>query len=330
MIYCHSRPNRGFVFTNRSFTRDTRSVQSLSGRVARDALSDVLATVRFRSALLSRSEMTAPWGFAVAGRDFATFHLVLEGGGFVDVAGRRLRIEAGDLVILPQGNDHAVRDAPDSRVTRLEDLISHATMDSRGTLHTGGDGPRTVIVCGAFHFEEPATHPLLLGLPSLIYLRTRSASHWVRTAVKFLKQESDGNRPGADLVITRLADVLFIEALRAHLASPEGRRSGLAAALRDPRVGKALGLIHRQLRSSWSVDRLAREAGMSRTAFSLRFRELMGESPMRYATRCRIDYAAGLLRASDESLSEVASRVGYGSEIGFGRAFKRLVGTSPA
>jgi AraC-like DNA-binding protein len=305
-------------------------VQSLSGRVARDALSDVLATVRFRSALLCRSEMTAPWGFAVTGRDFATFHLVLEGGGFVDVAGRRVRIDAGDLVILPRGNDHAVRDAPDSRVTRLEELISHGRSDARGTLHTGGGGPRTVIVCGAFHFEEPTTHPLLLGLPSVIHLRTRTASQWVRTAVKFLKQESDGERPGADLVVTRLADVLFIEALRAHLASPEGRRSGLAAALRDPRVGKALGLIHRQLRATWSVARLANEVGMSRTAFSLRFRELMGESPIRYATRCRIDHAAGLLRASDESLSEVATRVGYGSEIGFGRAFKRFVGTSPA
>jgi AraC-like DNA-binding protein len=306
-------------------------MQSLNGAVERDALSDVLSSVRFRSALLCRSEMTAPWGFGVAGRDFATFHLVLEGSGFVDVEGvGRLRLEAGDLVILPQGNAHAVRDAPSSSVTRLEQLIANGTMDARGTLRAGGKGPRTVMVCGAFHFEERSANPLLTALPAVLHLRTRRAARWIRTAVRFLKQESDSARPGADLVVTRLADVLFIEAVRAHLASSEGRRSGLGVALKDPRLGKALGLIHAKLERDWSVDRLAKEAGMSRTAFSVRFRELMGESPVRYVTRCRLDRAAGLLRSDDATLAQVAERVGYDSEIGFGRAFKRFTGTSPA
>jgi AraC-like DNA-binding protein len=306
-------------------------MQSLSETVERDALSDVLSSVRFRSALLCRSEMTAPWGFGVAGRDFATFHLVLEGNGFVDVEGAgRLRLEEGDLVILPKGNAHVVRDAPASEVTRLEQLIEGGRMDARGTLRTGGKGPRTVMVCGAFHFEKASANPLLLALPSVLHLRTRRAAQWVRTAVRFLKQESDSGRPGADLVVTRLADVLFIEALRTHLATPEGRRSGVGVALKDPRVGRALGLIHSKPETDWSVERLARQAGMSRTSFALRFRELMGESPARYVTRCRLDRAAGLLRADDAPLAEVAERVGYDSEIGFGRAFKRFTGTSPA
>jgi AraC-like DNA-binding protein len=307
-------------------------MQSLTADLDRDVLSDVLASVRFRSTLMCRSELTAPWGFGVIGRDFATFHLALQGSAWVDVDGvpRRIRLEQGDMVILPHGNAHAVRDDPSSVVTRLEELIAHGTMDARGTLRTGGEGPTTVMVCGGFHFEERSTNPLLLGLPPVIHVKGSRAPLWAQTAVKFLKEESDRRRPGAEVVITRLADILFIEALRAHLSSAEGRRSGLAIALRDPRIGKALGLIHRELEASFSVARLAKEAGMSRTAFAQRFRQLLGESPVRYATRCRMDHAAALLRSGDASLARVAERVGYDSEIGFGRAFKRFVGASPA
>jgi transcriptional regulator GlxA family with amidase domain len=199
-------------------------------------------------------------------------------------------------------------------------------------LKSGGGGARSVLVCGGFHFEDRATHPLLAALPSIIHLRgrSRSVASWVRMTLDFLRRESDAARPGADTVISRLADVLFIEALRAHLASPEAKASGLAVALRDPRIGHCLALVHRDPQLDWDVARLAHEAGMSRTAFAVRFRELVGESPLRYATRCRMSHAAALLCGSDAPIAQIAERVGYDSEVGFGRAFKRHTGSSPA
>jgi AraC-like DNA-binding protein len=309
-------------------------MRNLSNAIAHDVLSDVLASVRFRSTIMCRSELTAPWGFAVLGRDFATFHVVLEGGGFVEVDGveGRIRLSEGDLVILPHGSAHVVRDSPSSPATRLEELIAGGSLDVRGTLRSGGRGARSVLVCGGFYFEDRNTNPLLSSLPRIIHLRGRSrgVAGWVKLTLDFLRSESDDARPGGDAVITRLADILFIEALRDYSLSREAQESGFAVALRDPRIGRSLALLHRRPQAAWDLARLAKEAGMSRTAFATRFHELVGEPPLKYATRCRMDRAAGLLRASDTPIAQVAERVGYDTEIGFGRAFKRHTGISPA
>jgi transcriptional regulator GlxA family with amidase domain len=146
----------------------------------------------------------------------------------------------------------------------------------------------------------------------------------------FLRRESQAGRPGAEAVITRLADILFIEALRAHAQSLEAKESGFAVALRDPRIGRTLAVVNRRPNVDWDLARLAKEAGMSRTAFSVRFHELVGESPLRYARRCRMDRAVALLRSTETPILQIAERIGYESEVGFGRAFKRHTGTSPA
>jgi len=309
-------------------------MRNLSSAIERDVLSEVLSSVRFRSTILCRSELTAPWGFAVLGRDFATFHVVLKGGGFIEVDGvdGRIRLSEGDLVILPHGSAHAVRDSPATPATRLEELIADGSMDVRGTLRNGGGGALSILVCGGFYFEDRSTNPLLSSLPRIIHLRGRSrgVASWVRMTLDFLRRESGGGRPGADAVITRLADILFIEALRAHACSPDARESGFAVALRDPRIGRSLALVHRRPHVAWDLARLAKEAGMSRTAFAVRFHELVGEPPLKYATRCRMDRAAALLRSTEASIAQVAERVGYDSEVGFGRAFKRHTGVSPA
>jgi AraC-like DNA-binding protein len=320
--------------TDSSRGKHNRHVRTLSGAIERDVLSDVLSAVRFRSTILCRSELTAPWGFAVLGRDFATFHVVLKGGGFADVdgVGSGIRLAEGDLLILPHGSAHALRDAPSSPATRLEELISHDGLDGRGTLRSGGGGSLSVLVCGGFRFEDRATNPLLAALPPVIHLRgrRRGVASWVRMTLDFLRRESEASRPGADAVITRLADILFIEALRAHAQSLEAKESGFAVALRDPRIGRTLAVVSRRPNVDWDLARLAKEAGMSRTAFSVRFRELVGESPVRYARRFRMERAAALLRSTEASIPRVAERVGYDSEVGFGRAFKRHTGASPA
>jgi AraC-like DNA-binding protein len=309
-------------------------MRNLSAPIEGDVLSDVLASVRFRSTLMCRSELSAPWGFAVLGREFATFHVVLRGAACVEVDGVDgiTRLSEGDLIILPHGSAHVVRDSPTSPATRLEQLIAGGGLDARGTLRSGGGGPRTVLVCGGFYFEDRATNPLLTSLPKLIHLRGRSrgVASWVKMTLDFLRHESDGARPGADAVVTRLADILFIEALRAHASSREAKQSGFAVALRDPRIGRALALLHRRPDADWDLARLAREAGMSRTTFAVRFRELVGDPPLKYVTRCRMDRATALLRTSESGIAQVAQRVGYDSEVGFGRAFKRHTGLTPA
>src|SRR5712691_8008014 len=182
-----------------------------------DELSDILQSVRFRSAILCRSVLTAPWGFSVVGRDFASFHFVTRGACCLDVDGveGRFWLSAGDLVILPLGNAHVVRDSPSSSATRLEDLIAASLRKDHGTLRSGGGGKLTSLLCGGFHFDD-RTNPVLAGLPPVIHLRgrTNGVETWLRIALTFLADEAKSDRPGADTVVTRLADILFIEAVR--------------------------------------------------------------------------------------------------------------------
>ena len=189
-----------------------------------------------------------------------------------------------------------------------------------------------MLVCGGFHFEDRATNPLLASLPPLIHLRGRSraADGWLNLTLAFLAEEAESYRPGAESVMIRLADLLFVEAVRAYASVPGTPKHGLAAALRDPRIATAVVGIHRQPAAKWDIRRLARQAAMSRAAFADRFRSLVGESPISYVARCRMNRATALLATTQMSLSKVAARVGYESEASFGRAFKRSVGTSPA
>src|SRR5712692_3388065 len=187
-------------------------MKNLGGSIRRDQLGDVLQSVRFQGAVFCRSELTTPWGFSVLGREFASFHLVTRGRCCLDVDGLegRIWLEEGDLIILPTGSAHAVRDSPSSPATRLEQLIADHGVDAGGTLRSGGGGSTTVLLCGGFHFEEgAAASPVLASLPPIIHLRGRShaANSWLRLALAFLREEAESNRPGAESVLIRLADL---------------------------------------------------------------------------------------------------------------------------
>jgi AraC-like DNA-binding protein len=308
--------------------------QRISAPIEYDAVSEVLQVVRFRGMFICRSELAAPWGFQMGGRNFANFHILLTGKACLETGSdsRRIWVSAGDLVVLPHGSRHTMRDSPGSIALQLEDLIKTAKSYRRGTLRAGGDGRKCVLLCGGFNFEEREANPLLAVLPEVIHLQGRrpGVDAWVRSIFDFLRRESAAGLPGAEAVITRLADILFIEALRAYFGSPDSDKPGLSLALRDPGIGSALALLHRHPESDWSLETLSRHTGMSRTAFATRFAVLVGEPPMRYLTRCRVNKGATLLRNNGATVQQVAERVGYDSELGFSRAFKRLLGISPA
>ena len=189
-------------------------------------------------------------------------------------------------------------------------------------------------MCGEFILEDRRINPLLAALPPLILIRGKDgdAVPWLRVTLDHVREEVQATNLGAEAVLTRLADVLFIQALRAHFHEASFNESsdnpqGWIGGLKDPQIGAALSLMHRRYSEPWTVALLAREVAMSRSAFSERFKELIGEPPLSYLARWRLHSAARLLRSSDAKLAQVARRVGYESDVAFHRAFKRVVGT---
>jgi AraC-like DNA-binding protein len=298
-----------------------------------DVLSDILQSVRLESSVFCRSEFTAPWGFRAEGRDGASFHVVLRGRCWLEVEGTagQVPLAGGDMVVLPHGSAHSLRDEPDSPAPPFQRLLGEKTKGGSTVLRHGGGGVPTTLLCGMFRFQESRANPLVSVLPPLLHIRGEQgrAVSWLETTLQFIGWEVSSGGPGAQTVVSRLSDVLFIQAVRVYLASlPEGA-GGWLRALGEPHISAALGLIHRRPGEAWTVRSLAAEVGMSRSAFAARFTELVGEPPLQYLTRWRMHKAMDLLREGRFSLAEIAERVGYESEAAFSKAFKRGVGRTP-
>src|SRR5262249_2204959 len=185
--------------------------------------------------------------------------------------------------------------------------------------------------CGGFLLDHPHTNPLLASLPPVLHLsagRGRSVP-WLGATLDWIESEVNARSPGSEAVTTRLCEILFIEALRDHFARSEAAESGWLRALADPAIGPALALIHRQPEARWTVGSLARRLAMSRSSFASKFDSLLGEPPLHYLTRCRLNKAAGLLRTNHAKVAEIAQLVGYESEAAFSKAFKRLFQVGP-
>ena len=304
-----------------------------------DVLTDVLQTVRVKTACYGRLEAGAPWGIRVPGDDDAKFHVVLAGSCRLEVADAEpLELRSGDLVALPHGHEHVLRDGSDSMVINLQSVLSCNAEGGNGEharqLRVGGSGPVTTLVSGCISFEDRRNNPLLAVLPPVIPLLGEAgrAVPWLESTLQFIACEASSRRPGAQTVISRLADILFIQIVRGHLAalgeaSDDG--PGWLGALAEPQIGAALSLVHQRPEQSWTVASLAQRVGMSRSAFASRFTRLVGEPPLHYVTRWRMQKAAGLLREGRSTLAEIAEQVGYESETAFSKAFKRAVGSSP-
>lgn len=296
-------------------------------------VADLLRSIRVRSSVFARPELRAPWGLTLLDEGPA-FHIVTEGRCIVECDGTSepIPLAAGDVVVLPRGGTHVMQDSPASPTVRLDQLLKERGRGTDGIFRAGGEGAKTVLVCGRMRFEDTAADLLLGVLPPVIHLKSdeHQLAPWLDATVTQARADAQADRPGADIVLARLADILFIQAIGAYLAQhAETDESGWLAAMRDPIIGEALTRIHLHPDEAWTVAALAQELGLSRSAFAARFTRLVGEPPLHYVTRVRLNAVAGRLRAGDEKVSTIATSFGYDSVSGLNKGFKARFGQTP-
>ncbi len=298
-----------------------------------DALSGTLSLLEVRGSVFCRAALSRPYAVHTKGSEAAIFHVIVRGAGWIEVAGmdQPTPFRAGDLLVLPHGHPHVLCDPPGTRSVHIRALPSDPGADGLPCVHHGGGGVDTSILCGSFHFGAEARAALLPSLPPLIAASgtAGSTAAWLDATLRLLADEVASDRPGAAIVVERLADVLFIQALRAWVTQQQDQGGSWLVALGDPQLSRALAALHEHPGQHWTAARLARAAGMSRSAFYQRFERAVGEAPAAYVTRWRMLVARRGLRRGD-SIYQVAERVGYTSEAAFSRAFKRAVGASPS
>lgn len=317
-----------------------------------DVLSDVLSTVRLSGALFFPMEASSPWVDEVpAAATFApvilpgaqhvvSYHIVRQGACWAALRnGPPVPLQTNDILVLPHGDPYVMSSAPGLRSDASADAVMDffrqmASESAPSMVVEGGGGPgRIDLVCGFLGCDVRPFNPVLASLPSLVHLRRASAEpNHDRLAglLEFALAESRQRRPGARCVLLRLSEILFVEVVRRYLETLPAGQTGWLAGLRDSLVGHALALLHDRPSDKWTLERLAKEIGTSRSALADRFTHLVGLPPMRYLTRWRMQLAARMLSDGAAKVSSVALDVGYESEAAFSRAFKKTVGSSPA
>jgi AraC-like DNA-binding protein len=311
--------------------------------VPADPLSDVLRAVKLTGAVFFDVEAFAPWagatppGPAIAAKmlpgvqHLISYHVVAEGECWATLLDGppATRLGAGDVVVFPHGDAHVLASEPGARAT--PDVAFYASVSRRPLpVRLGGDGPRGArLVCGYLGCDTRPFNPLVAGLPRLLHVPSAGAeADWVGQIARAALAESRRPRPGGESVLARLSELMFVEALRRHIDALPEERTGWLAGLRDEFVGHALAVLHERVDHPWTLEELAAEVALSRSALTERFTRLVGEPPIQYLTRWRMQVAAGLLEEGAK-VAAVAREVGYGSEAAFSRAFKKMVGTPP-
>lgn len=298
-----------------------------------DLLTEILDVFRLQSTVYCQAEIRKiGWALQFTGLPSAGFHIVGEGCCWLtlnDDQAPTLRLEAGDLLVLPNGTPHKISDGVGSPLCaniRLDQDVPRSCL----LMKWGEDALSTTLVCGMFGFSDHDGRSISALLPEVMHL---SAAHLQEQGLKHtvdaLVEEANAQRPGRQTILTRLADVLFVKVIRAWLADPDNQARGWLGALRDPQIAAALTCIHVDPAHDWTTARLAYEAAMSRSAFAARFSHLVGEAPFAYLTGWRMQVASRLLDNPNISTVEVAMRVGYESDTAFSKAFKRARGMTP-
>jgi AraC-like DNA-binding protein len=312
-----------------------------------DALSDVLRAAHLTGGVFLHAEFFAPWCIATRvgpehcapaigpASHLIIYHYVVEGDLRIRVegeVGEELVIEAGEIVLLPRNDLHLMGSDLSLPPVAGSDVIQPPKNGGLFSIHHGGDGRRTRMVCGFLGCDSAKDNPVISTLPPLLKLnvKERGAAEWIRSTFQYAAEEVSGGRPGSETVLAKLSELLFVETVRRYAETLPDDQTGWFAGLRDPYVARALALLHRDNARRWTVDDLGREVGLSRSALADRFIRLIGVPPMHYLANWRMQVATQQLRNTSMSLAQVADVVGYDSEAAFSRAFKKAFGVAPA
>jgi AraC-like DNA-binding protein len=309
---------------------------------ALDSISDIFQIMRVTAFGQHRLEATAPWGLIrekeddekekanqVGKQDLAHFAMLSRGNCWLSVEGLSdpIPLTGGDCFLLAGDTSITMRDSPRTRPrSTFRELATIAST----VVHYGGGGASTTIVCGSLSFERARLKPLTHLLPRFILVKAdQTHTLALHNTMQALASEMAEQAPGSEIVANRLAEVLIIQMLRAYVMSEPERNRGWLRAIFDPQIGTALSAVHDDVSKPWTVESLAEAASMSRSAFAVRFKELLGQTPLEYVTEWRMQKGMQLLERRDKKLVDVARAVGYESDAAFSKAFKRVVGSNP-
>jgi AraC-like DNA-binding protein len=305
-----------------------------------DPLSDVLRVVRLTGAFFYLVEASGPWSvMATAATQLAprilpesdhliSYHILTSGSCWAGLeAQQQVRLDAGDVIVFPHGDPHFLSSEQGRRAEA--DVYGQSPDRYPGTVVLGPGGRDTTFVCGFLGCDARPFNPLLAALPRFLRV-PGGVSGWLAEFPRQVVAESRLGRMGADTMLTRMAELMFVEIVRRHLELLPPEQTGWLAGLRDPMVGIALSALHAAPSRGWTLAALAHEAGSSRTVLAERFAQLVGMPPMQYLTQWRLQLAANLLATTTAKVAAIGAQVGYDSEAAFSRAFKRAIGRSPA
>lgn len=297
-----------------------------------DPLSEAFGSMRIQEAVYTRLEATAPWGFRYSGDTVPRirFGLMIRGSGLLKFKNQRqaISLSAGDVFIFILSDEaFTLVDHPRSPVADYSELRK---LETDSVIHYGGGGPLTTFVSGSFRMSAFGAPLISTILPRYLHLRLeQNRSHAFQSVLDLLAAETAQPGIASSSLISRLYESLFVYAIRAYANSSAAPPKGWLAAMSDKHLSKAIQAMHSRLDGSWSVASLAREARMSRSAFALKFRTVLGQTPLEYLTRWRMYRACAMICSNNMSFSEVASAIGYGSESSFSRVFRREMGVAP-
>lgn len=329
-LFMLNRPDHWTYVHSRGYSS---AVDLFDPNTPSDPLGKALHHLRMSGAFYCRSELTAPWGITLpALPEYVWFHVVTSGSLELEPGEEEaVTLNPGDLALVTHGAGHALRSDPEAPAPGILKLEREEVSPRYEILRHGGGGEETLLICGAVRFDDPTARNLIAALPDLIRIEALRAPGMERMhgTLGLIAAETMHSRPGGEAVITRLSDILVIQAIRAWMDADPGARMGWLGALRDPEIGRALALIHRDPAHPWTVESLAREVAMSRSAFAARFTLHVGEPAMQYLTSFRMQVAVNALRDEGATVADLANRLGYRSQAAFARAFKRVVGVAP-
>jgi AraC-like DNA-binding protein len=311
--------------------------------VAMDAVTDLLQATRLSGGVFLDAEFSAPWcvhsgisdeertQFGITAANIIAYHYISEGRMLLELDDHEpVVVESGEIVLLPHNEQHRLCSALGLAPVDPTGLLV-AGEDTKLRIVHGGGGTRTRMLCG-YLANELQSDPIIRMLPRVLKVRIADApsSAWIESSMRFGAQELATGPARSPMLLAKLAELLFVEAVRRYLATRPPAESGWSAGIADPMIGRALALLHRQLERRWTAEDLARAVGMSRSAFADRFTRLMGETPMRYLAQQRLQLASRKLEDPGASIARIAFETGYESEAAFNRAFKRAFGAPPA